>query len=91
MVTSASPKFNFTPFFSQLSQLFDGPECSGMFHVPGFIDALKKNVNHSNFLSENSNKTKPKILTIKIGVIFLDKNLFFLAKLNRLLYFWVFK
>ena len=31
------------------------------------------------------------ILTIKIGVIFLYKNPFFFARLNRFLYFWVFK
>ena len=40
-----------------------------------------------NFLTQ----LKSGLLTIKIGVIFLYKNLFFFARLNRFLYFWVFK
>ena len=40
-----------------------------------------------NFLTQ----LKSGIFTIKIGVIFLYKNLFFFARLNRFLYFWVFK
>ena len=46
MVTRASPKFNFIHFFHiiiiiiRCSGMFrDFPECSGMFHVPDFIDA----------------------------------------------------
>ena len=41
-----------------------------------------------NFLLEVSHTIKPRILTIKIAVIFLK--LFFFARLNRFLYLWVF-
>ena len=49
MVTRGSPKFNFTHAFFLIvikiircSGMFgDVPECSGMFHVPGFIDGSK--------------------------------------------------
>ena len=46
---------------------------------------------HNNFLSKFLTQLKSRILTIKIGVMFLCKNLFFFARLNRFLYFWVFK
>ena len=36
-------------------------------------------------------KLRSRILTIKIGVICLYKNVFFFSRLNRVLYFWVFK
>ena len=45
MVTSASPKFNFTYFshnYHNYSMFRDVPEYSGMFHVPDFIDAQCK-------------------------------------------------
>ena len=46
---------------------------------------------HNNLLSKVSDTIKSRILTIKIGVIVLYKNLFFFAGLNRFLYFCVFK
>ena len=43
------------------------------------------------YVKEEVSHTKSRILTIKIGMIFLYKNLFFFARMNRFLYFWVFK
>ena len=44
MVTQASPSLILVIFshnYHNYSMFRDVPECSGMFHVPGFIDARK--------------------------------------------------
>ena len=57
---------------------------------------IQKNVNqrkhiHKAFGQKFLTQLKWRILTIKIGVTVLYKNLFFFARLNRFLYSWVFK
>ena len=54
---------------------------------------FQTNVNQRKHLSKvsDTNKSRINILTIKIGVIVLYKNLFFFPGLNRFLYFWVLK
>ena len=70
--------------------------CSIMENI--FLVKIPKNVNQRKhiytitFCQKFLTQLKSRILTIKIGVIFfLCKNLFFFARLNRFLYFWVFK
>ena len=50
-----------------------------------------ENIHTITFCQQFLTQLKSRILTIKIGVIFLDNNIFFFARLNRFLYFWVFK
>ena len=57
---------------------------------------LQTNVNqrkhiHNNLLSNFLTRLKSRILTIKIGVTVLNKDLLFFARLNRFVYFWVCK
>ena len=53
---------------------------------------IKENMYMRTFYQKSLTQLTSGILTIKIGVIFvLYKNLFFFARLNRFLYFWVFE
>ena len=52
---------------------------------------FKENIYTITFCQKFLTQLKSRILTIKIRVIFLYKNLFFFARLNRFLYLWVFK
>ena len=51
----------------------------------------RKHIYTITFCQKLLTKLKSRILTIKIGVILMYKNLVFFARLNKFLYFWVFK
>ena len=57
---------------------------------------MQTNVNqrkhiHNNIRQKFVTQLKCRILTIKIGVIFLYRKLFFFARPNSFLYFWIFR
>ena len=81
MVTRASPKFKFAHFFLVIIIIFrcSGmfryvPECSGMFHVPSFIDG-PETTGHKRFPSGHGTNYFRFVLTFSI---FTSKQLLFL-------------
>ena len=72
MVTQASPKFHFTHFFLIIIIII---RCSGMFHVPGFIDGHYTVVFTREFIMIHlgSLERDYSLFRVFIGVITLDK------------------
>ena len=86
----------FLYFLNKILRFFKSSILHSSFMEKILLVKIQTNVNqrkhmHNTLCQKLLVPLKSRILTIKIGLIVLCKNLFFFARLNRLLYFWVFK